>query len=116
MKAQDRHAALLRAIARGREVVEQQLLAKHGVDGFGKRRALARTELAVVAEEPRNDLVGRVIEFQDKADQIGGGLQQGFGVHPPIVSAAALPAPKGYAPRVQTAPKASRSMSSSFGE
>ncbi len=70
-------------------MVEQKFLAQDGVDGLGKRRALARTELAVVTEKTRNDLVGGMIELEDEADEIGGGLQKGFGMHAPIVSAAA---------------------------
>ena len=62
-------------------MVEQQLLAQHGVGRLGQGRPLAGTEFAVIAEEPGNHLVGGMIEFQDEADQIGTGLQQGFGMH-----------------------------------
>ena len=88
VKAEDGHAPLLRPAAGRRQVVEQQLLAQHGVDGFGQRGALARPERAVVAEEAGDNLVGWMIEFQDQADQFGAGIEQGFGMHGPIVSAA----------------------------
>jgi len=51
VKAEDCHPALFRAAARGRQVVEQQLLAQYRVDRLGQGRTLARPELAVVAEE-----------------------------------------------------------------
>ncbi len=66
-------------------MVEQQLLSKHGVDGFGQSATLARPELTVITKKTGNDLVGRMIEFQNKADQIGGRLQQGLGMHGAIV-------------------------------
>lgn len=70
-------------------MIEQKFLAKNGVDGLGERRALTGTELAVVTEKTGNNLVGRMIELEDEADEIGGGLQKGFGMHAPIVSVAA---------------------------
>ena len=62
-------------------MVEQQLLAQHGVDGFGQGRALARAQRAVVAEIARHHGVGRMVEFQGELDEFGAGVEQGFGMH-----------------------------------
>ena len=63
VEAQNRQPALLGAAARRRAVVKQELLAQHRVDRLGQRRAFARSQAAVVAEEARNDGVGGMIEL-----------------------------------------------------
>lgn len=50
VETEDCHAALLRARAGRRQMIEQKFLAKNGVDRLGERRALTGTELAVVAK------------------------------------------------------------------
>ncbi|MNV46228.1 hypothetical protein D3C71_1380520 [compost metagenome] len=51
VKPQDGQTALLGSRARGRHVVEQELLAQHGVDRFGQGGPLAGAQAPVIAEE-----------------------------------------------------------------
>src|SRR5205085_8092204 len=90
VKAEDRQAPLARAAARRREMIEEQLLAQLGVHGLGERRALARTERAMVTEEARHDRVGRVVELDDELDELGARVEQGFGMHQSEGSSAAI--------------------------
>jgi hypothetical protein len=81
VKAENGQPALFRAAARGGEVVEQQFLAQHRVDGFGQCGALARPQPAVVAKKARHDGVGGVVEFEGEPDEFGTDVKQGVGVH-----------------------------------
>ena len=71
LPAEDGQAPLRRASGALRQVLEQQPPAQHGVGGLGQRVALARTQVAVGAEEGRHHAVGRSIELQHLADQLG---------------------------------------------
>jgi len=75
MKAQNRQAPLLGPRARAREVFEQQLFTQHGIDGLGQRRAFARAQVAVLAKKARHHGVGRVLEAQRAAHEIGASVQ-----------------------------------------
>ena len=81
LPAEDGQAPLHLALAGLREVLEQQALAQHGVGGLGQRVALAAAERAVLAEEVRHDVVGRLLELQHAVQQFGGEFEQGVGVH-----------------------------------
>ena len=62
LPGQDRQAALERAAAALGQVLEQQALAQHRVGRLGQRVALARAQLAVLAEEVRDDDVRGHVE------------------------------------------------------
>ena len=59
LPAEDGQTPLERAMPALREMLEEQPLAKHGVGRFRERVALARAEVAVLAEEGGDDTVGR---------------------------------------------------------
>ena len=81
VKAQNRQAALFGAAARGCKVVEQQLLAQDGVNGFGQCGAFARAQTLVVAEKTRHNRIGGVFELEGEPDEFGTGVKQGFRMH-----------------------------------
>ena len=80
-KAQDGQPALACAAARMRERFEQQLLAQHGVDGFGQGGALARAQIAVFAEKAGHHGIGRVFKCQGTLDEFRASVEKGFGMH-----------------------------------
>jgi hypothetical protein len=109
-KAEDRQAPLARARARRRHVVEEQLFAQYGVGRFRQGRALALAQAPVVAKKARDHGIGRVLESKGQPHELCAGVDQGVGMHRPIVPfAAALAAAKTYPPaqwRPTAAPQA----------
>ena len=83
VEAQDGEAALLGAAARAGQRFKQGLLAQHGVRGFGQGGALARPQVAVVAEIAGHHGVGGVLELEGQLDQFGASVEEGFGMHSP---------------------------------
>ena len=77
LPAQDGQAALQRATAALRKVLEQQPPAQHRIGRLGQRVALARAQVAVRAEEGRHHAVGGRIQLQHLADQVGAQVEQG---------------------------------------
>ena len=74
-------AAFERAAAALGQMLEQQALAQHGIGGLGQRVALARAQLAVLAEEVRDDDVRGHVELADLAEQFGGGVEEDGRMH-----------------------------------
>ena len=87
LPGEHREATLHLALARLRQVLEQQALAQHGVGGLGQRVALAAAQRAVLAEEVRDDAVGGVLQLQHAVNQFGGEFEQGVRVHRGIILA-----------------------------
>jgi hypothetical protein len=55
-------------------VVEQLLLAQHGVNRLGHGGALARPQTLVLAKKTGHDGVGGVVELEREANQLGAGV------------------------------------------
>ena len=63
-KAQNGQSALARSAARAGQGLKAQLVAQHGVGGFGQRGAFARAQAAVLPKKARDHAVGRVLKQQ----------------------------------------------------
>ena len=84
---EQREAPLHLALAGLRQVLQQRLVAQHGVDRVGEQVAIARAELALAAKEVRHHRVGRVLEPEHLVQQFGGEFQQRVRMHRSIIRA-----------------------------
>ena len=74
VKTQHGQFALARTGARTGQILEQQLLAQHGVRGFSQCVALAGPQVAVFAEKTGHHGIGRVVKLQYLLHQGGAGV------------------------------------------
>ena len=69
------------AAAAAGQGLKAQLVAQHGVGGFGQRGAFARAQAAVLPKKARDHAVGWVLKQQHLLHQGGAGIKKGFGMH-----------------------------------
>ena len=84
LPGEDRQAALhlaAAAVGRAGEMAIERQPPHQRERAVGERRALARAERALLAEEVGDDAVGRMLEAQDAVHELGRGLEQGVRMH-----------------------------------
>ena len=81
LPGQQGQAALLRAVARLRQVGPQQALAQHGVGRLGQGVPLTLAQGLLLAEKVGNDAVGRGVELEHLTDELGREVEERFRMH-----------------------------------